>query len=177
MMDGVYIKPLRTILEVFQNLPEGTPAQLINNQIVMSPAPSDAHQKVLDKVYRQLGNFIELNRLGEVRVAPYDVFLNEKNSYQPDIIFIANNNLGLIKEDGLHGAPDLVIEILSPSSWQYDKGEKKDEYERNGVKEYWMVDPLEKTAEGYYLQFNEFHPIGVLKKTISFKLIDLIIQF
>jgi Uma2 family endonuclease len=60
---------------------------------------------------------------------------------------------------------------------KYDRGDKKDEYERNGVKEYWMVDPLEKTAEGYYLRYNEFHPSGVFKKTISFKLFDLTIQF
>jgi Uma2 family endonuclease len=176
-MDAVYIKPLRTILEVFQNLPEGTPAQLINNQIVMSPAPTDSHQKILGKVYRQLGNFIELHQLGEVRVAPYDVFLNENNSFQPDIVFIASDNIKLIKEDGLHGAPDLVIEILSPATMKYDRGDKKDEYERNGVKEYWMVDPLEKTAEGYYLQYNEFHPLGISKKTITFKLIELTIQF
>src|SRR5438128_11577050 len=111
-MDSVHVKPPRTILEVFKNLPECTLAQLIHNQLIMSPVPSDAHQKVLDKIYRQLGNFVEENKLGETRVAPYDVFLNKKNSFQPDIIFIATESLYKIKEDGFYVAPDLVIEIF-----------------------------------------------------------------
>lgn len=158
-MESTYIKPPKTLLEVFQNLPEGTPAQLINNQIVMSPAPSDRHQKVLDKVYRRLGDFVENKGLGETRVAPYDVYLNRKNAYQPDIVFITEN-LHKIKPDGLHGAPDLVIEILSPASWHYDKGDKKDEYERSGVKEYWMVDPADRSTEGFTLIEGRFQSLS-----------------
>ncbi|RYZ60739.1 MAG: Uma2 family endonuclease [Chitinophagaceae bacterium] len=155
-MEGAYIHPPKTMLEVFENLPEGTLAQLINNQIYMSPSPSNSHQKVLDKVYRQLGNFVEEMQLGETRVAPFDVFLNQKNAFQPDIIFIANQNLHNIKERGLFGAPDLVIEILSPATRRFDKGEKKEVYERSGVKEYWMIDPADKTAEGFILQDGVF---------------------
>lgn len=155
-MERTYIKPPQTILEVYQNLPEGTRAQLINNQIIMSPAPSDPHQKVLDKIYRRLGDFVEENDLGETRVAPYDVYLNRRNAYQPDIVFIANANVHNIKENGVHGAPDLVIEILSPATLHYDKGDKKGEYERSGVKEYWMVDPADKSTEGFSLIDGEF---------------------
>jgi hypothetical protein len=75
MKSEVYIPPPRTLKEVYENLPEGTLAQLINNQIYMSPAPSDTHQKILDTVYRQLGNFVELNNFGQTRTAPYDVYL------------------------------------------------------------------------------------------------------
>src|SRR5437867_1952075 len=150
-MEKVHVQPPRTILEVFESLPEGTLAQLINNQIVMSPAPGTPHQRVLGKIYNLLSKFVEENNLGEVFVAPYDVYLNRRNVYQPDIIFIAKENLYKIQENGLQGAPDLVIEILSPATWHYDKGDKKDEYERSGVKEYRMVDPLDKSAEGFYL--------------------------
>ena len=176
-MERTYIKPPRTILEVFQNLPEGTLAQLINNQIIMSPAPTDAHQKVLDKIYRRLGDFVEENKLGETRVAPYDVYLNRRNAYQPDIVFIANENVHKIQDNGLHGAPDIVIEILSPATWRIDKEDKKDEYERSGVKEYWMVDPIDKSTEGFRLVENEFQPLPTETGKISIQLLNYSITF
>lgn len=176
-MERAYVQPPKTLMEVYQSLPEGTLAQLINNQIVMSPAPSDAHQKVLDKIYRRLGDFAEANQLGETRVAPYDVYLNRKNAFQPDIVFVANENLHRIKEDGLHGAPDLVIEILSPSTWRYDEDDKKDVYERSGVKELWLVNPINKQAEGFFLVNDEFQPLPAEPGTLSFQLLNYTIRF
>lgn len=176
-MESNYIKPLRTLREVFQQLPEGTLAQLINNHIVMSPVPTDSHQKVLDKIYRRLGDFVEKNGLGATRVAPYDVYLNRRNVFQPDIIFIANENLPNIKDNGFHGAPDLVIEILLPDTWRADKEDKKDEYKRSGVKEYWMIDPADKSTEGYQLATGEFQSIPSEKGTISFRLFDFMLSF
>jgi Uma2 family endonuclease len=165
------------LLEVYQLLPEGTLAQLINNQIVMSPAPSDRHQEVLDKIYRRLGDFVETNDLGKTRTAPYDVYLNRKNAFQPDIVFIANENLHLIKENGLHGAPDLVIEILSPATWRIDKEDKKDEYERSGVKEYWLVDPADRSTEGFKLVDGEFRALPSEHGKLSLHLLDYTIVF
>jgi len=72
--------------------------------------------------------------LGTVRYAPYDVYLDDKNAFQPDILFVRKENMHLIEEDGLYGAPDLVIEILSPSNSKYDLKVKKEVYERYGVK-------------------------------------------
>ena len=176
-MDQSYIHPPKTMLEVFENLPEGTLAQLINNQIYMSPSPSNSHQKIVDKVYRQLGNYVEEKALGETRVAPFDVFLNRKNAYQPDIIFIANNNLHNLKERGFFGAPDLVIEILSPATWRFDKEDKKDEYERSGVKEYWMIDPADGSTEGFYLENSVFLPLPAAVGQMVFRLLTLEIVF
>jgi Uma2 family endonuclease len=164
-------------MEVYQQLPEGTLAQLINNQIVMSPAPSDKHQKLLGEIYVQLHQFVKQNKLGETRLAPYDVYLNRRNAYQPDIVFIANENLHKIKDNGLHGAPDLVIEILSPSTWRIDKEDKKDEYERSGVKEYWMVDPADKTTEGFHLVNNEFQPLPSEPGRLSLQLLNCTFDF
>lgn len=171
------IHPPRTLIDVFKGLPEGTFAQLIENNLIMSPAPSDKHQKILDKIYRRLGDFIERNRLGETRVAPYDVYLDDENVFQPDIIFIANANMHLINHEGLYGAPDLVIEILSPGTVKADKGGKKAVYERSGVKEYWMVDPETKSAEGFILKSGEFYLIEKTKGSIRFASLDLVIEF
>ncbi len=176
-MPGIYTPPPRTMMEVFENLPEGTLAQLINNQIIMSPSPSNTHQKVLDKVYRELGNFVEKHKLGETRTAPFDVFMNRKNAFQPDIIYISNNNLHNLKENGFYGSPDLVIEILSPATWRIDKDDKKDVYEQTGVKEYWLIDPVDKITEGFYLEEKEFKPLDAEKGQLSFKLLPLVIDF
>lgn len=173
----MYIRPPKTMMEVFQSLPEGTLAQLINNQIIMSPAPSDKHQDVLDRIYRRLGDYVEKNRLGKTRVAPYDVYLNRRNAYQPDIVFIANENLERIQPNGLHGAPDLVIEILSPATWRIDKEDKKYEYERSGVKEYWIIDPLDGQAEGFRLVDGEFQPVAAEPGTLPIQLLNYTIRF
>lgn len=176
-MAAPYIHPPKTMMEVFQGLPEGTSAQLINNQIYMSPSPSNSHQKVLMKISAQLFNHVERGNLGEIRVAPFDVFFNKKNAYQPDIIFIARENLHKLKERGFFGAPDLVIEILSPATWRFDKEDKRDEYERSGVKEYWMIDPVDKSAEGFYLEGGEFKPLPAENGAITCRTIDLTIRF
>jgi Uma2 family endonuclease len=174
---GTIVSPPRTMLEVYRSLPEGTLCQLINNQIIMSPAPLDIHQKILDKLYRLLGNFVEKNNLGETRVAPYDVYFSVRNVYQPDIIFISNENSINIQKDGLHGAPDLIIEVLSPSTAKYDLEDKKDCYERYGVKEYWIVDPATKSTQGYALEKNEFILLATATGEIKSSLLNTSFTF
>ncbi len=176
-MERTYKRPPQTMLEVYQSLPEGTRVQLINNQLIMSPAPSDAHQKISITIAAFLFAHVQKNNLGEVRAAPYDVFLNRKNAFQPDIIFISTENLYKIKADGLHGSPDLVIEILSSATWRIDKEDKKDEYERSRVKEYWMIDPSDKSTEGFQLVNDEFQSLPADKGKIKFYLLDLTISF
>lgn len=105
------------------------------------------------------------------------MYLNRRNAYQPDIIFISNENLHRIKENGLHGVPDLVIEILSPATWRLDKEDKKDEYERSGVKEYWTIDPLDKTAEGFQLVNNEFQILPSEQGQLFIRLLNFTISF
>lgn len=176
-MERTYVKPLQTMMEVFESLPEGTLAQLIQNQIVMSPAPSDAHQVVVGEIYAALLHHAKKHKLGEVRIAPYDVYLNRRNAFQPDIIFIATENVHKIQSNGLYGAPDLVIEVLSPATWRFDKEDKLHEYERSGVKEYWMVDPVEKSTEGFRLVGDEFQPLPVEAGSLFIHLLDVRIGF
>jgi Uma2 family endonuclease len=152
-------RPPRTMLEVYQCLPEATPIQLINNQLIMSPAPKDTHQQLLIDLSFELTYFVKKNKLGKTRVAPSDVFLNETNVYQPDIYFISNENLSGFQEDGFHGTPDFIIEILSPGSEKLDKIDKFKNYEACGVKEYWIVDPATKKAIGYKNVAGKFEPL------------------
>ena len=177
MKDTGIISPPKTMMEVFEGLPEGTMVQLIENNIVMSPSPLDRHQAALVEIASDLLQFVKKNKLGVVRIAPYDVYLDKKNAFQPDICFIANEHIHLIQENGLHGAPDLVIEILSPGTARYDMYEKKDVYERTGVKELWLVDPATKTATGYFLSGNSYEEFYKKTGSLGSRLLDIIINF
>lgn len=156
-MESISVQPPpRTIREVFESLPEGTLAQLIENQLVMSPSPSDRHQEVLHEISVIIYNYLKQHSIGKVRIAPYDVHLDDQNIFQPDLIFIRNENLSNIQQDGYRGAPDLVLEVLSPRTARYDKGKKKSIYESHGVSEYWLVDPDTKETERYFLKEGKY---------------------
>jgi hypothetical protein len=102
------LKPPKTIFEVYQSLPEGTLCQLINNQLIMSPAPADIHQKILIEIAYLLIDYVKKSKTGSVRMGPSDVYLSKRNVFQPDIYFVANENTEKFGENGFHGAPDLV---------------------------------------------------------------------
>lgn len=171
------LNPPRTMLEVFESLPEGTLRQLINDNLVISPVPSDAHQSLLGKIFARLLHYVEEHQLGEVRILPYDVYFNRKNIYQPDIIFVANENVNRIEETGLHGAPDLVIEVLSPKTAKYDLEDKKDVYERYRVKEYWTVDPISKQVSFFKLINDEYVEVDAESGVIKSALLDTELKF
>lgn len=172
MVSDTVIQPPRTMMEVFKSLPEGTRVQLIENNLVMSPAPLFRHQVIIDLIYPKLSIFVRRKKLGIAVTANTDVYLDRKNAYQPDILFISNERMHLIKEDGLYGAPDLVIEILSPSTAKYDQQKKKDVYERNGVQEYWIVDPKDNSTIGYSLQQGKYKVIFEGTGKIESQLLD-----
>jgi Uma2 family endonuclease len=140
----------------YEKLPEGAPYQLIGGGLVMTPSPVPYHQMISMKLGFELLKFVEKGKLGVVLFAPIDVSLSETDTYQPDIIFISKDRLSIIGEKRIEGPPDLVIEILSPATAYYDLRIKKDTYEQSGVKEYWIVDPIQKTIEIFLNKKNKF---------------------
>lgn len=142
--------------EDYEKLPEGAPYQLIGGELVMTPSPVPYHQIISRRIEFELVKFVEERKLGEVIDAPMDVYLSETETYQPDIIFISNERLNIIGDKKIEAAPDLVIEILSESTAYYDLKHKKRVYEKSGVKEYWIVDPMEKSIEVYENVNGEF---------------------
>lgn len=135
--------------------------ELINNKIVMPPAPSYEHQDVSGELFVQLRTFAASRELGKVQHAPLDVYLSKENVFQPDILFIAKDRLHIVQDGKVKGAPDLVVEILSPGTENFDRKEKRDAYERFGVKEYWVVNADTKAVIGYLLKN------GVYQQTAS----------
>jgi Uma2 family endonuclease len=140
---------------------DGYRYEVIDGVLHMSPPPRTQHQRASFRLARKLGNFVEEQHLGEVLVAPIGVRLpNQPVPLQPDVLFIRTDRLDIIEEDYVEGAPDLVMEILSPSNWLYDRGEKMQAYQNGGVAEYWIVDPRATTIEVYLLEQGVYLLVG-----------------
>ena len=126
---------------------DGFRYELINGELLMSPAPSFFHQMSNSDLALFLKLYIKEHSLGWVVEAPTDVILDNYNTVQPDIIFISKENFSKIKKNAMYGAPDLVVEIISPNSIRRDRYIKKELYEKHGVKEFWLVDIENKSVE------------------------------
>lgn len=142
--------------------PEDKRYELIGGELIMVPAPRPRHQRISGRLEFLLRSYIEKNNLGEIFDAPCDVVFDEENVLQPDILFISKERQEIVTEDNIKGAPNLVIEILSPSSAYFDLVKKKKIYARFGVKEFWVVDPEEKTIEIYLLEKDSYKLIQSL---------------
>lgn len=121
--------------------------ELLGGELVVVPSPTWRHQDVSARLEFHLKAFVDERNLGYVVDAPLDVVLSDEDVVQPDILFISQERASIIREDGVYGAPDLVIEILSPTTAERDRTLKKTLYARHGVKEYWIVDPEGNTVE------------------------------
>jgi Uncharacterized protein conserved in cyanobacteria len=147
--------------EDYLRLPDdGKRYQVIEGEVYMVPAPIPYHQDTSRKLMVLLNNFVEKQKLGKVYYAPCDVILSEENIVQPDIFFISQEREYIITEKNIQGAPDLVVEILSPFTAKLDKTLKTGLYERFGVKEYWLVDPDQKQIEVLVLKGERYESLG-----------------
>lgn len=128
-------------------LPEGAPCQLIDGDLVMIASPNMQHQRIIERLLRLMDAHVEENDFGEVFVSPVDVYLSGTSTLVPDLAFVAKERLGIVGTQKVEGAPDLVVEVLSPPTGYYDLRKKKRLYAEAGVAEYWVVDPLEESVE------------------------------
>ena len=126
--------------EDYKHTPEDKRYELIDGELILTAAPRRAHQRTDMKLTLRLGDYVEENDLGEVYSAPFDVVLADTDVVQPDLLFVSKERLHIINDDNVRGAPDLVIEILSPSTAGRDRTIKRVLYAKHGVKEYWLVD-------------------------------------
>ncbi len=129
--------------EDIYNLPDGQRAELIDGQIYYMAPPSRRHQRIILSLSRQIADYIDAkNGTCEVDIAPFAVFLNEddKTYVEPDISVICDS--GKLTDQGCKGAPDWIIEVVSPASRRMDYFTKLFKYRTSGVREYWLVDPI-----------------------------------
>jgi Uma2 family endonuclease len=129
----------------FSQLPEtNQPTELIGGMLIVSPCPTPIHQRLAGRFV------IRINQLlpnGEIFFAPIGVYFDNKNILEPDIVWVSDNDKCVIGDKYLEGAPELIIEIFSPGTQRYDRREKYELYERFGVREYWMADPVGQFVE------------------------------
>jgi Uma2 family endonuclease len=127
---------------------DGNRYEAIGGALYVTPPPRFRHQAIARNLVAALLPILQESGLGELLFAPVGVeFPNTQEGVQPDILFISNERLDIIGEDWLRGAPDLVIEILSPGTATRDRNLKRKLYDRHGVAEYWIVDPESETVE------------------------------
>ncbi len=137
-----------TVDDFLQLEESNLPCELINGELFMSPAPSLIHQVVSSNLNDLLKAYARKTG-GFAAYSPFDVYLDNKNVFQPDLLFLKKQNLSQLFERGLKGAPDLAVEIISPSNSFKDRNQKKNLSQKFGVKEYWIIDPGNKTIEIY----------------------------
>ena len=151
-MATIVVEKKKYTYEDYLKTPEDKRYELINGELLTTPLPIPNHQRISGKFEFVVRKFVTENNLGEVLYAPCDVYLDNENIVQPDILFISKERLNIIGKKNIGGAPDIVIEISSENSVYRDMVQKKRLYARFGVKEYWIVIPEEREVEVYILK-------------------------
>jgi len=149
-------------IEDYMKLDDGQRYELIEGELIVVPRPRYKHQRIGLRIANFFVNFLEQNPIGEV-VHEVDVHLGDK-VVAPDVLFIAKERLNIVGEFNIQGAPDLVVEILSPSTASYDKKIKSRLYFANGVKEYWLVDPDQQLVEVFIAGEKQWQWAGVFDR-------------
>lgn len=149
--------------------------ELINGELVKKQSPTLQHQRISANIQFALRLYANQTNAGEALYAPLDVVLDDGNAYHPDVFFVKKERSFILEniEEVVMGAPDLVVEILSKSTGIYDRGVKKDIYEKYGVREYWLVDPRTSTIELYSYTEQRYKLVALLEANETLKSIAL----
>ena len=143
-------------------LPEepGCKIEVLDGVIIRDPSPGTRHQITSSRLQRMLTDyFASKDPEGIVFDAPLDVTLSAADIFQPDLIYVSGKQRSIVEEQRINGSPELLIEILSPGSYQRDRVLKMEAYRKSGVPHYWLVDPVERTIEAFVLR-NELYALN-----------------
>ncbi len=153
---GAEVVPKLTY-EEFRQLPDdGKLYELIHGEVHFTPAPNTRQQWVVHNLDISLSSFVQKSGLGVIWEAPLDVLLRKDTALQPDLIFVSTARSGIIQEEWIAGAPDLVVVVLSPTTAAHDRGVKLPIYAEAGVPEFWLIDSQAKTVEILKLQGKKY---------------------
>lgn len=150
--------------------------EIIGGEQFMAPSPGWEHVNVTANLVKIIGNYASINKFGVVAADNFDVHFPDGSLFKPDFIFVSADKAKILfqsKSTTLHGVPDMVAEVFSRSTMKRDIGIKKDTYERNGVKEYWMIDPWRETVEVYLLRDGKYEFGGLYQNWSEDELLTL----
>ncbi len=161
--EGRASRAVKLTVSHYMNLPDSEEKryELVDGELHMVPSPTPEHQDIAMNLALLLAGFVRANKLGKVSCAPLDVVLSEEDVFQPDLLYISNARLGIRTQKNIQGAPDLVVEILSPGTRDRDRNIKRSRYARFGVREYWLVDPDARSIEVLKATESGFDTVGV----------------
>lgn len=166
---SVLTRPM-TADELDQMPDDGNRYELIGGELIVSPAPSPAHQRLVILLTRLLDDAVVAADQGEVFIAPIDLWLSPHDRVQPDLVYVAAGGRATVTERRIEGRPDLVVEILSPSNPSDDRVRKAALYARSEVPEYWIFDPIARAIEPFTLREGVYCPMnadqGVLRSEV-----------
>ena len=144
----------------YANTPDDERYELLDGELIRMTAPAEIHQRVVTLLGWRMAQFVSERGTGRVYVAPFDVVLSDTDVVQPDLLFVSNDRTHLVTAANVRGAPDLVVEILSPSTAERDRTLKRALYARHGVNEYWIVDPASRNVTVLALRDGRFDVTG-----------------
>ena len=150
--------------EDYAKTPDDERWELIDGELFRMPSPNFAHQITSMRLASRMDLFVEERDLGIVCAAPMDVVLSDTDTVEPDLLFISRERMDIITRLNIQGAPDLVVEIHSPSTAQRDLTAKRELYARHGVREYWPIDPDTRTVTVLLLRDGEFVEVDVYRE-------------
>jgi len=137
----------RWTYEEYSKLGDDQRYEVVKGNLLMAPAPDIWHQDWLSELHILIKSFVRTRHLGRTFIAPVDVVFDSENIVQPDLVFVGSGNLNIIQRRAIFGTPDLLVELVSPSTVRRDRYDKKDLYARFGVKEYWIGDAANRSLE------------------------------
>ena len=143
--------------------------ELFDGELVMTPSPVARHQEIVGRLHVLLAIHVQTNSLGKVYVAPLDAIFDQYNVLQPDILYVSRKRVPEIVKERIEGAPDFVVEVLSPSTFYNDLRRKMGVYSQFGVQEYWIVDPEMQTVELYSRQGGELRSAKKFSSSETFE--------
>lgn len=142
---------------------DGNRYEIIAGVLYMSPAPTWSHQDIVGAFYRHLYDYVTMAGLGGAFTSPVDVELAPGDTVQPDVVVLLYKNREKLNQHHIVGAPDLVVEVVSPGSATHDRHRKLLAYARAGVPEYWIADPFTRTVEVLELDRGDYASLGVFR--------------
>ena len=147
---------------------DGRRYEILEGELAVTPSPNRAHQRVSRNFLFMLHTHVREWNLGEVFSAPFDVILEKTSVVVPDLLFVSRDRLGVVTDRGVEGAPDLIVEIVSPGTARRDRVEKAQLYARHGVPHYWLVDPDAHSIEAFELAGGQYRRTAHVAADVTF---------